>query len=88
MTVGSGSSQFTAKVLSADEAAGYTYENIIARGIDPKQYMQTPRHYYGYLGWYYFKLECNRRSCRLCYFCEWRLFGTDYRNFGICYDCC
>ena len=43
MTVGSGSSQFTAKVLSADEAAGYTYENIIAReGWNPKQYMQTP----------------------------------------------
>ena len=43
MTVGSGSSQFTAKVLSADEAAGYTYENIIAReGWNPKQYMQIP----------------------------------------------
>lgn len=43
MTVGSGNSQFTAKVLSADEAAGYTYENIIAReGWNPKQYMQTP----------------------------------------------
>ena len=51
MTVGSGSSQFTAKVLSADEAAGYTYENIIARedGIQETVYAR-PRHYYGYLG--------------------------------------
>ena len=37
-------------------------------GWNPETVYADPRHYYGYLGWYYFKLECNRRSCRLSYF--------------------
>lgn len=41
--VGSGTNTFMSSVLTAAEAAGYTYENIIATGDwNPKQYMETP----------------------------------------------
>lgn len=41
--VGSGTNTFMSSVLTAAEAADYTYENIIATGDwNPKQYMETP----------------------------------------------
>ena len=42
-TIVSGGNTFTSSVLSAGEAANYTYENIIAtNGWNPKQYMEAP----------------------------------------------
>lgn len=42
-TVGSGEYQFTSSVLTASEAANYTYEKIVrANSWNPKEYMETP----------------------------------------------
>lgn len=42
-TVGSGDNQFTSSVLTASEAANYTYEKIVrANSWNPKEYMETP----------------------------------------------
>lgn len=42
-TITSGDISFNSVVLTADKAAEYTYENIIAReGWNPKQYIETP----------------------------------------------
>lgn len=42
-TVGSGDYSFTARTLSASDAANYTYENIVAStGWDPQEYMEEP----------------------------------------------
>lgn len=42
-TVGSGDYSFTSKVLTAAEAAEYTYEKIVrANSWNPKEYMETP----------------------------------------------
>lgn len=41
--VGSGDNQFTSSVLTASEAANYTYEKIVrANSWNPKEYMETP----------------------------------------------
>lgn len=42
-TVGSGDNQFVSSVLTASEAANYTYEKIVrANSWNPKEYMETP----------------------------------------------